>query len=86
MKLKSEVKIELIYDRLTGRAGFRAHGLRTGDEKLLNQLLQEFSLIVSSTGFRDQLIKQAFSKSWYKSKDPNVAPIWRKESGKPLIV
>lgn len=80
----SKIKIEIVCDKNTRDVGFKASGVQPGDEKLLLQILMDFARISQTDKFRSELMKRALSKSWYKSKNPNVAPIWRKERGKPL--
>ena len=77
-----KIKIEIVLDTKTQEAGFRVRGVLPGDERLVYQLLGEFGNITKSEAFKKSLINTAFSKKLYKSKDPNVAPIWRRESGK----
>lgn len=86
MKIKSEVIIQIVYDRISGGARFKTRGLKPGDEKLLYQMLTQFSKIAGSEKFRNRLIKQSFSKSWYKSNNPDVAPIARRSRGRGVVV
>ena len=86
MRVKSTVSLLISYDRITGQGRFKVKGLRAGDELLLKGILEHFSRIAGSEGFRNKLIKESFSKSSYKSKSNDVAPIHRKSSGRGVIV
>ena len=84
MLVKNNIRLEFVVDRLTGKGKVRVQGLMVGEEKLLESILKNLAKIVNSQRFRDELIKRAFSNRLVKSKDPNVAPIWRREKNLPL--
>lgn len=80
--INKKISILIVFDKETKQCGFKATGVQPGDEKLINDLLNQFNSISQSSGFKEQLIKQAVTKSVYRSNNLDAAPIWRKESNK----